>query len=98
MPYVKVRAGPRMPANTATSAVRGMLEIVMSGLLAFLADDLGDLVGGLVDLAVLVHDDVVVLRRRGHLDLGVAQADRALLRRLGAAMLETALQRFDRRR
>src|SRR6266851_9326533 len=98
MPYVNARVGPRMPAKTATSAVRGTLEIVVAGLLAFLADDLGDLVCGLVDLPVLVHHDVVVLRRGGHLDLRVPQAHRALLRRFGPAMLEAALERFDRRR
>src|SRR6266545_2702373 len=114
---MNVRAGPRTPAKTATSAVRAVTsrtsvalrstsatsagtpsEVVVSGALRLSLDDLGDLVDRLVELAVLVHDDVVVFRRGRHLDLRIPQPHGALLRCLGAAMLEAALQRFDRRR
>src|SRR6266850_1450073 len=87
-----------MPANTATCAVRGTLELVMAGLLSFLPDDVDDLRDGLVDLPFLVHHHVVVLRRGGHLDLGVPEADRDLLRRLGAAPVEPRAQDLDRGR
>src|SRR5439155_682744 len=44
-----------------------------------LPHDLGDLLHGLVDLAIVVHDDVVVFRGGGHLDLSVAHPKLALL-------------------
>src|SRR3989442_9920861 len=70
----------------------------MPRLLHLLPHDLGDLLHGLIDLCILVHHDVVVLGRRGHLDRGVAHTDVELLGRLGAPLLQALLQRIERRR
>src|SRR6266568_3219645 len=66
-------------------------QVVVPGTLRLFLDDLHDLLDRLIELPVLVHHDIVVLRRRGHLDLRVPQTHRPLLRCLGAAMLEATL-------
>src|SRR5438874_10930480 len=59
----------------------------MPRLLHLLSYDLGDLLHGLVDLPIIVHDDVVVFGRGRHLDLRVAHPKLALVAALGAPLV-----------
>src|SRR5438309_917132 len=88
------RAGPRRRRPRRS----GRSQVVVPRLFHLLLDDLGHLLHGPVDLAVFVHHDVVIFRCRGHLDLGVAHAEIALLRRLGPPLEQALAQRIERRR
>src|SRR5207244_7130776 len=68
------------------------VQVVGPRSLCLLADDLLDLLDRLRHLAVLVDDDVVVLRCRGHLDLRISQPQRAGLGGLRAATLAPAAE------
>src|SRR5207249_2927207 len=88
------RAGPRRRRPRRS----GRSQVVVPRLFHLLLDDLGHLLYGPVDLAVFVHHHVVIFRCRGHLDLGVAHAEIALLRRLGPPLEQPLAQIIERRR